>query len=114
MLLTRNVWLNSTKKCKVALTRTLNAKAWDVDGKEYIDFLSMFAVVNMGHSHPKILAAAIKATNEGAIVNLPFHNPYYGKLAKKLHEVGFSSQNHWSNRVALMTMLISRAVVRIR
>ncbi|PVH83616.1 ornithine aminotransferase [Cadophora sp. DSE1049] len=71
----------------VALTRTLNAKAWDVDGKEYIDFLSMYAVVNMGHSHPKILAAAVEAMKEGAIVNLPFHNPAYGKLAKKLHDM---------------------------
>ncbi len=76
------------------MTRALNAKAWDVDDKEYIDFLSMFAVVNMGHSHPKILAAATKAMNEGAIINLPFHHPYYGKLAKKLHQVGFSSRNY--------------------
>ena len=64
------------------------AKGWDVDGKEYIDFLSMFSVVNMGHGHPKILAAAIKAMEEGAVINLPFHSPYYGQLAKKLHEVG--------------------------
>tara|TARA_R110002060_G_scaffold10156_1_gene15059 strand:- start:494 stop:682 length:189 start_codon:yes stop_codon:yes gene_type:complete len=47
----------------------------------------MYAVVNMGHSHPKILAAAVEAMKEGAIVNLPFHNPAYGKLAKKLHDV---------------------------
>jgi len=24
----------------------------------------------------------------GAVVNLPYHSPYYGKLAKRLHEVG--------------------------
>ncbi|CZR64870.1 related to CAR2-ornithine aminotransferase [Phialocephala subalpina] len=71
----------------VALTRVKGAKGWDVDGKEYIDFLSMYSVVNMGHGHPKILAAAIKAMEEGAVINLPFHSPYYGKLAKKLHEL---------------------------
>jgi ornithine--oxo-acid transaminase len=49
----------------------------------------MYSVVNMGHGHPKILAAAIKAMEEGAVINLPFHSPYYGQLAKKLHEVGF-------------------------
>jgi ornithine--oxo-acid transaminase len=47
----------------------------------------MFSVVNMGHGHPKILAAAIEAMKEGAVVNLQFHSPYYGKLAKKLSEV---------------------------
>jgi len=26
----------------------------------------------MGHGHPKILAAAIKAMEEGAVINLPF------------------------------------------
>jgi ornithine--oxo-acid transaminase len=62
-------------------------KVWDVDGKEYIDFLSMYSVVNMGHRHPKILAAAMKAMQEGAVVNLPFYSPYYGRLANKLHKV---------------------------
>ncbi|KAN0096071.1 PLP-dependent transferase [Hyaloscypha variabilis] len=71
----------------VALTHTKGAKAWDVDGKEYINFLSMYSVVNMDHGHPKILAAAVKAMTEGAVVNLPFHSPYYGKLARKLHDV---------------------------
>lgn len=71
----------------VALTHTKGSKAWDVDGKEYIDFLSMYSVVNMGHGHPKILAAAVQAMTEGAVVNLPFHSPYYGKLAKKLHDL---------------------------
>lgn len=41
----------------------------------------------MGHGYPKIIAAAYKAMEEGAVVNLPFHSPYYGKLAKRLHEV---------------------------
>jgi ornithine--oxo-acid transaminase len=50
----------------------------------------MYSVVNMGHGHPKILAAAIKAMEEGAVINLPFHSPYYGQLAKKLHEVRLS------------------------
>jgi ornithine--oxo-acid transaminase len=53
----------------------------------------MYSVVNMGHGHPKILAAAVKAMTEGAVVNLPFHSPYYGKLAKKLHDVCGSSSS---------------------
>jgi len=71
----------------VALVQAQGAKAWDVDGKEYLDFLSMFSVVNMGHSHPKIVQAATEAMQTGAVVNLAYHSPYYGKLAKKLHEL---------------------------
>lgn len=58
-----------------------------MDGKEYIDFLSMYSVVNMGHGHPEIVAAGVEAMEAGAVVNLPYHSPYYGKLAKLLHEV---------------------------
>ncbi|POS75666.1 hypothetical protein DHEL01_v205935, partial [Diaporthe helianthi] len=72
---------------QVALVKAQGSKAWDVDGKEYIDFLSMYSVTNFGHSHPKIVAAAIKATSECAVVNMPFHSPYYGKLAKRLHDL---------------------------
>lgn len=35
----------------------LNAELWDVDGKRYIDFGAGIAVVNTGHSHPKVVAA---------------------------------------------------------
>lgn len=49
--------------------------------------LSMFSVVNMGHGHPKILKATIDALQEAPVLNLPFHNPYYGQLARRLHEV---------------------------
>jgi 4-aminobutyrate aminotransferase len=30
---------------------------YDADGKEYLDFLSSFSVLNVGHSHPKVVAA---------------------------------------------------------
>ncbi len=38
--------------------RAENAEIWDVDGERYIDFSSGIAVVNTGHLHPKIKAAA--------------------------------------------------------
>ena len=30
---------------------------WDVNGKEYFDFLSAYSAVNQGHCHPKIIQA---------------------------------------------------------
>lgn len=38
--------------------RAENAEIWDVDGKRYIDFSSGIGVVNTGHLHPKVKAAA--------------------------------------------------------
>lgn len=37
--------------------RARNAELWDVEGKRYIDFGSGIAVVNTGHSHPRIVDA---------------------------------------------------------
>ncbi|MHB1501325.1 MAG: aminotransferase class III-fold pyridoxal phosphate-dependent enzyme, partial [Candidatus Dormibacteria bacterium] len=34
------------------------ALVWDVDGREYIDFVGGIGVVNVGHGHPAVVAAA--------------------------------------------------------
>lgn len=44
----------------VYIEKALNAEVWDIEGKRYIDFAGGIAVVNTGHSHPRIVAA-IKA-----------------------------------------------------
>jgi 4-aminobutyrate aminotransferase/4-aminobutyrate aminotransferase/(S)-3-amino-2-methylpropionate transaminase len=35
-----------------------NGEIWDVEGRRYIDFCAGIAVVNTGHCHPKVMAAA--------------------------------------------------------
>jgi 4-aminobutyrate aminotransferase/4-aminobutyrate aminotransferase/(S)-3-amino-2-methylpropionate transaminase len=38
--------------------RAENGEIWDVEGRRYIDFCAGIAVVNTGHCHPKVMAAA--------------------------------------------------------
>ncbi len=38
--------------------RAENAEIWDVEGKRWIDFCAGIAVVNTGHCHPRVIAAA--------------------------------------------------------
>ena len=38
--------------------RAENAEIWDVEGRRWIDFCAGIAVVNTGHSHPRVVAAA--------------------------------------------------------
>ncbi|SEE71925.1 4-aminobutyrate aminotransferase / (S)-3-amino-2-methylpropionate transaminase [Rhizobiales bacterium GAS188] len=38
--------------------RAENAELWDVEGKRFIDFAGGIAVLNVGHRHPKVIAAA--------------------------------------------------------
>lgn len=37
--------------------RAENARLWDVEGREYIDFAGGIAVLNTGHRHPKVIEA---------------------------------------------------------
>ncbi len=41
----------------VYAARAENAELWDVEGKRYIDFAGGIAVLNVGHRHPKVIAA---------------------------------------------------------
>lgn len=37
--------------------RALNAEVWDADGRRYIDFAGGIGVLNVGHRHPRVMAA---------------------------------------------------------
>ena len=68
--------------------RAENALVWDVEGREYIDFLSDAAVQNVGHNNPRVVEA-VKKTAERLlhytfIYGFPVE-PYL--LAKKLVEI---------------------------
>ena len=40
--------------------RALNSELWDKDGRRFIDFAGGIGVLNTGHCHPKVIAAATK------------------------------------------------------
>jgi 4-aminobutyrate aminotransferase/(S)-3-amino-2-methylpropionate transaminase len=44
----------------VYVERARNAELWDTEGRRYIDFGSGIAVLNTGHLHPKVQAAAAR------------------------------------------------------
>ncbi|MEI9851422.1 MAG: aminotransferase class III-fold pyridoxal phosphate-dependent enzyme [Sphingomonas sp.] len=37
--------------------RARNAEVWDVEGRRYVDFAAGIAVLNVGHRHPRVMAA---------------------------------------------------------
>ncbi len=41
----------------VVLVRGSEARVWDSDGKEYLDFVAGIAVNNVGHCHPRVVEA---------------------------------------------------------
>ena len=65
-----------------------NAELWDVEGKRYIDFASGIAVLNVGHNHPKVIAA-VKAQLDKFCHTCFQVTPYesYVALAEKLNRI---------------------------
>lgn len=66
----------------VVLQRGSGTKVWDVDGKEYFDFLSGYSAVNQGHCHPRIIKALIDQAQKLTLTSRAFHNDLLGEYAK--------------------------------
>jgi acetylornithine/succinyldiaminopimelate/putrescine aminotransferase len=47
----------SYKRSPVVIAEGKGCTVWDVNGKEYLDFVSGIAVNNLGHRHPAVLKA---------------------------------------------------------
>mgnify|MGYP000848849231 CR=1 FL=1 len=70
----------------VVLSKGKGAKVWDVEGKEYYDFLSAYSAVNQGHSHPKIVAAMKDQLDNIALTSRAFYNDKLGPFTKFITE----------------------------
>lgn len=66
----------------VVLERGEGVFVWDVDGKQYFDFLSAYSAVNQGHCHPKITNALIDQAQKLALTSRAFHNNLLGEYEK--------------------------------
>ncbi|GHD55549.1 4-aminobutyrate--2-oxoglutarate transaminase [Halomonas sp. NyZ770] len=65
--------------------RAENAEIWDADGNRFIDFAGGIGVLNVGHRHPKVVAA-VKAQLDKVMHTCQTVMPYEGyvKVAEKL------------------------------
>ena len=71
----------------VVLEKGLGCKVWDVDGKEYFDFLSGYSAVNQGHCHPKIVAAFLEQAQKLTLTSRAFFNNQLGIFEKYITEL---------------------------
>ena len=66
----------------VVLSRGEGAYVWDVEGKQYYDFLSAYSAVNQGHCHPKIISALVNQAQNLTLTSRAFYNDVLGKYEK--------------------------------
>lgn len=70
----------------VVLAKGDGAIVWDVDGKQYFDFLSSYSAVNQGHCHPRIINALINQAKDLTLTSRAFYNDKLGQYEKYITE----------------------------
>ncbi|KAF0715425.1 Aste57867_3375 [Aphanomyces stellatus] len=63
----------------VVLNRAKGVHVWDIEGKQYYDFLSAYSAVNQGHCHPRILNALTDQASKLALTSRAFYNDVLGE-----------------------------------
>ncbi|HNQ68426.1 MAG TPA: ornithine--oxo-acid transaminase [Bacteroidales bacterium] len=70
----------------VVIDRGEGPLVWDVEGKQYYDFLSAYSAVNQGHCHPKIVNALIEQAKKLTLTSRAFYNSTLGDYEKYITE----------------------------
>ena len=63
----------------VVLDKAEGVHVWDVEGKQYYDFLSAYSAVNQGHCHPKIINAMVEQAKRLTLTSRAFYNSVLGE-----------------------------------
>lgn len=66
----------------VVLDRGQGIYVWDVDNKQYFDFLSGYSAVNQGHCHPAIVASLVEQAQKLTLTSRAFHSDLLGEYAQ--------------------------------
>lgn len=64
----------------VVLSEGRGVHVWDVEGKQYYDFLSAYSAVNQGHCHPRIVDAMVAQAHKLTLTSRAFHNDVLGRF----------------------------------
>jgi acetylornithine aminotransferase len=89
--------MNTYKPLPLNLSKGLGARLWDDSGRQYVDALAGVAVTNVGHAHPKIVAAI--SEQAGLLLHISNHYriDWQQRLAHKLTQLSGLDQVFFNN-----------------
>lgn len=92
----------------VFFEKGLGARMWDVDGKEYIDYINSWGPMILGHAHPEVVAAvqaaAAKSLSFGAPTGLELEMAeLINKLVPSMEQVRLNSSGTEATMSAIRT-----------
>ncbi len=63
----------------VVLTKGRGVNVWDVEGKQYFDFLSAYSAVNQGHCHPRLVEVLAAQAAKLTLTSRAFYSDALGE-----------------------------------
>ncbi|MFQ5901435.1 MAG: aspartate aminotransferase family protein [Thermodesulfobacteriota bacterium] len=88
---------NTYSRFPVVITKGKGCSVWDIEGKEYLDFVSGLAVCNLGHSHPDIVKAIQEQAERLIHISNLYHIEPQARFAELLCKNSFADKVFFCN-----------------
>ncbi len=95
--LERSSVISSYARFPVEFVRGEGARLWDAEGKEYLDFLCGISVANLGHCHPRVVAAVREQVGTLMHASNLFYTEPAMRLAERLSRTGLGGKVFFCN-----------------
>jgi len=75
---------NNYDTLPVVLVRGRGAHLWDANGRRYLDLMSAYSAVSLGHCHPRLVAAMYRQARTLAVTSRAYFNTCLPVLLERL------------------------------
>jgi acetylornithine/N-succinyldiaminopimelate aminotransferase len=97
MKISQEVLAQTYGRFPVVLVKGQGCKLWDVEGREYLDFVAGIGVCNLGHCHPKVVQAIRDQAGKLLHVSNLYHIEPQVHLAQLLVKLSFADRVFFCN-----------------
>jgi predicted acetylornithine/succinylornithine family transaminase len=89
--------LHTYRRQPVAFVRGSGAHLFDVDGRDYLDFVSGIGVTSLGHAHPGLAAAIAEQASTLLHTSNLYYHPFQAEAAARLSALSGLSRTFFCN-----------------
>jgi predicted acetylornithine/succinylornithine family transaminase len=89
--------LHTYRRQPVAFVRGQGPRLYDVDGREYLDFVSGIGVASLGHAHPGLAAVVAEQASTLLHTSNLYYHPFQAEAAARLSALSGLSRTFFCN-----------------
>ena len=90
-------FMHTYTRAPIVLAHGSGTRVWDADGRAYLDFLCGISVNNLGHRHPRVVAAIKRQVDRLAHTSNLYYTQAQLEVAEELAHLGFEGLAFFAN-----------------